>query len=161
MEFTNKKIEQTTEKVRDVLEESNKYPHVKVSNEMEIEAFVGFLYYRGLYCLKNHSLNILFSDRFGFPVFSACMSRMIFEFIMAHMCFDNFEDRAERWQSDRFAAIRDLFEDCNKHFGKSLIPEDYLSLDETLYPMRTQIAFKQYNPDKPAKYGLLQVHQLR
>ena len=36
-----------------------------------------------------------------------------------------------------------------------MIPEDYLSLDETLYPMRTQISFKQYNPDKPAKYGML------
>jgi len=36
-----------------------------------------------------------------------------------------------------------------------LVPGDYLSLDETLYPMRTQISFKQYNPNKPAKYGLL------
>ena len=36
-----------------------------------------------------------------------------------------------------------------------LIPEDYLTIDETLYPIRTQIAFRQYNPDKPAKYGLL------
>ena len=33
--------------------------------------------------------------------------------------------------------------------------DDYISLDETLYPMRTQIQFKQYNPNKPAKYGLL------
>ena len=32
---------------------------------------------------------------------------------------------------------------------------DYLSLDETLYPMRTQISFKQFKPSKPAKYGLL------
>jgi hypothetical protein len=36
-----------------------------------------------------------------------------------------------------------------------LIPGDYLSLDETLYHMRTQIGFKQYNPNKPAKYGIL------
>ena len=32
---------------------------------------------------------------------------------------------------------------------------DCLSLAETLYPMRTQISFKQENPNKPAKYGLL------
>ena len=51
--------------------------------------------------------------------------------------------------------MRELFEDCNTRFGKMLVPEDYLSLDETLYPMRTQIAFKQYNPNKPAKYGML------
>ena len=32
---------------------------------------------------------------------------------------------------------------------------DYLSPDETLYPMQTQISFKQFNPSKQAKYGLL------
>ena len=36
-----------------------------------------------------------------------------------------------------------------------LAPGDYLSLDETLYPMRTQISFKQFNPSKTVKYGLL------
>ena len=30
-----------------------------------------------------------------------------------------------------------------------------MSIDETLYPMRHQIAFRQYNPKKPHKYGLL------
>ena len=30
-----------------------------------------------------------------------------------------------------------------------------MSLDETLHPMRNQIGFKQYNPDKPAKYCML------
>ena len=38
---------------------------------------------------------------------------------------------------------------------KALVPDDYLSLDETLYPMRVHISFNQYNPGKPAKYGLL------
>ena len=36
-----------------------------------------------------------------------------------------------------------------------LVLGDYLSLDETLYPMRTQISFKQYNQNKPAKCWLL------
>ena len=36
-----------------------------------------------------------------------------------------------------------------------MYPSEYLSLDETLYPMRHQIAFRQYNPNKPHKYGLL------
>ena len=30
-----------------------------------------------------------------------------------------------------------------------------MSLDETLYPTRNQFAFKRFNADKPAKYGLL------
>ena len=33
--------------------------------------------------------------------------------------------------------------------------ENFLSLHEKLFPMRTHMSFKQYNPNKPAKYGLL------
>ena len=36
-----------------------------------------------------------------------------------------------------------------------MYPSENLSLDETLYPMRHQTAFRQYNPNKPHKYGLL------
>ena len=60
-----------------------------------------------------------------------------------------------RWQHDRFAAFHKIFEEFNKICGKFLVPDDYLSLDETLYPTRTQISFKQFNPSKPSKYGML------
>ena len=40
---------------------------------------------------------------------------------------------------------------CSAH----VVQSDFLSLDETLYPMRIHVGFKQYNPDKPAKYGML------
>ena len=36
-----------------------------------------------------------------------------------------------------------------------LAPCDYLSLDESLYPMRMQILFKQFNPSKLVKHSLL------
>ena len=51
--------------------------------------------------------------------------------------------------------MRHFFEALNENFGKALTPEDYISLDERLYPMKTQSAMKQYNPDKSAKYGIL------
>ena len=35
---------------------------------------------------------------------------------MKHLCFDDFENRSERWKHDRFAAIRDFFEECNETF---------------------------------------------
>ena len=43
----------------------------------------------------------------------------------------------------------------NSNTSKYLLPSLYLSVDETLYPMRHQIAFRQYNPSKPHRYGLL------
>ena len=33
-------------------------------------------------------------------------------------------------------------------------PDDYIAIDETLYPTRGGISFKTYNKDKPAKYPL-------
>ena len=35
-----------------------------------------------------------------------------------------------------------------------MAPDDFLAIDETLYPTRGGVSFKTYNEDKPAKYGL-------
>ena len=43
----------------------------------------------------------------------------------------------------------------NSNLGKCIAPSEYLAIDETLYPMRHQIAFCQNNPNKPHKYGAL------
>ena len=69
--------------------------------------------------------------------------------------FDDFETRTERWKKDRFAAIRNIFEIFNNNCGKSIILDDLLSIDKPLYPMRNKVAYKQFNPNKPVKYGLL------
>ena len=154
VEYTNRKIEEAI--IR--FENTDKYPYksyVKIIDDVDLRAFIGIMYLRGLYGLNRHNIRVLFSDRHGMPVFGATMSRLRFEFILKYLSFDDHTTREERWKQDRFAAMREFFEKCNINFGKMMIPEDYLSLDETLYPMRTQIAFKQYNPDKPAKYGML------
>ena len=33
-------------------------------------------------------------------------------------------------------------------------PDDYVAIDETLYPTRGSILFKTYNKNKPGRYGL-------
>lgn len=78
-----------------------------------------------------------------------------FKFVIANVRFDDEETRRDSWSSDRFAAFRELFEMFNAQCSKAISPGDYLSLDETRYPMRNQVSFKQFNPSKPAKYGLL------
>ena len=126
---------------------------------VDLRAFLGIVYMRGLYHMNGHRIDTPFSDIHGHSVFSATMSRQRFQFILANLTCDDAEDRSARWQCDRFAAIRYLFEECNKLFARVMIPECYLSLDETLYPMRIQINLdklnRQYNSDKPAKYGML------
>ena len=153
---TNRKVQRTLSKLpENFVAQNSKYTYMKETTIEELYAFIGLYIYRGLYKLSTLSVDKLFSNMYGPPVFSATMSRNRFTFILAHLCFDNESTRDGRWKVDRFAAIRDIFESFNLECMSCLVPGDYLSLDETLYPMRTQISFKQYNPNKPAKYGLL------
>ena len=51
--------------------------------------------------------------------------------------------------------MRELFEDMNERNTRMRHPSPLLTIDDTLYPYCGHIGFKQYNPNKPAKYGLL------
>ena len=119
--ITNRKIETTTDYQRAKgTTDFTKFPHVKEVTVIELKAFFGLLFYRGLYGLTKHSTNILFSDKHGPAVFSATMSRLRFEFLLSHICFGEFEQRGEKWKNDRFAAIRDFFDALNEKLGQAL-----------------------------------------
>ena len=91
----------------------------------------------------------------GHHGFGATMSCNRFRFLLARLSFDDKSERENKWKTDRFAPIREIFEAFNINCAKYMSPEEYCALDETLYPTRIMISFKQYNPRKPAKYGLL------
>ena len=42
------------------------------------------------------------------------------------------------------AAARAIYTIFNSNCAKYLVPSEYMAIDETLYPMRHQIAFRQY-----------------
>ena len=48
--------------------------------------------------------------------------------------FDDAASTSQRWKTDRFAACRDIFEKFNKNCAKNMAPDDFLAIDETLYP---------------------------
>ena len=93
--YTNLWIRDTLEKCQEQVEDSNKYPRLKELDSVELYAFIGLNYYRGLYNLNCHNIKILFSDDKGFPIFGATMSRLRYVFISAHLCFDDFQSRQE------------------------------------------------------------------
>ena len=155
VQSTNKRIQETINKLGDALEDDDTKPFVRTTDAEEIYALFGLFYFRGLLGVNLKAVHRLFPDRYGHPVFGGTMSRNRFSFLSGHLCFDDPSTRRERWVTDRFAAFRNIFEEFNDNCSKHLIPSEYLSMDETLYPMRTRIAFRQYNPSKPAKYGLL------
>ena len=69
--------------------------------------------------------------------------------------FDEKETRAECWRVDRFTALRKIFESFSINCATLRIPSEYLAIDETLYAYWYVVKLKQYNPNNPAKYGLV------
>jgi hypothetical protein len=113
--------------------------HIKITTVEEIKAFIGLLYARGLFSLSHQNYQHLFRDGIGHPIFGAVMSSNRFMFLNSNIRFDAVTSRAERFPSDRFAAIRELFENFNDRCSSVLQPDEYLALDETLYGCRNQI----------------------
>ena len=104
--------------------------------------------------LNMWSVHRLFEAKIGHPVFSATMARERFVFLRKVLRFDDPATRAVRYQTDRFAAFRNIFESWNSRCSQMLVPYDFLTIDECLYQCRNQLGFKTYNPNKPAKYGI-------
>ena len=71
------------------------------------------------------------------------VSEYIF-FILPNLSFDDGKTRADPLKQNRFAASRKLLELFNKQCLKCSRACNYLCIDETLYPTRNQISFKQF-----------------
>ena len=52
--------------------------------------------------------------------------------------------------TDKFACMRELFEDINERNTSMRHHSPLLAIDEILFPYSGHIRFKQYNPNKPA-----------
>ena len=152
---TNNSIREKIQELSDKITNSDKYPFFHLTNEIELKALFGLLYYRALLGLSKVKSSRLFEKKLGHPIFGATMHRNRFTFLLGQLRFDDKASRKQRWRADRFAAIRELFEIFNENCNSSLSPTEYLALDETLYAFRGRIGIKQYNPKKPAKYGPL------
>ena len=155
VQSTNRKIEEVLDDLPEEAVNDSTRPYLRTTTVLEIYALIGLMFFRGLLGLNNHGAKHLFSEKTGHHVFGATMSKNRYAFLTAHLCFDDHTTRRKRWQHDRFTAFRDFFDMFNGQSSRHVVPSEYLSLDETLYPMRNKVAFRQYNPDKPAKYGML------
>ena len=75
------------------------------------------------------------------PIIIVCFFR--FKWILRHISFDGCvasEERAQRWSHDRLAAIRYFYETVNTNWGRPIVPSQYLTIDETLYNLYTQVS---------------------
>ena len=151
---TNNKINRFIEQFREALATS-KYSYVKEVTLPELKVLIGIIYIRTALQLNIFRTRDVFFHESSNDIFQSVMSYNRFAFVLRFLEFDDKDIRPGRWEEDKYAAIRSFFEKVNVNNAKLRVPSPYVSVDETLYPYRGKIGMKQYNPSKPAKYGLL------
>ena len=82
------------------------------------------------------------------------MSLRRFRMLTSLIRFDSKETRNHRRENDKFAPIRELWTIFVRQLPKYFKPADSTTVDEQLLPFRGRCIFRQYMPQKPAKYGL-------
>ena len=112
------------------------------------------MYLRGPLGMNLQRVNYLFTDE-GHYALAPMVSKNRFKFLLSHITFDNHIDQHNNWPTDLFATMRQVWKLLNSNLATFVAPSEYLIIGETLHPMRHQIAFRQCNPNKPHKYGVL------
>ncbi|CAG4970654.1 unnamed protein product [Parnassius apollo] len=74
-------------------------------DETELDAYLGILIFAGVFKSNDESLESLWSEAYGRPIFRATMSLKRFKQISAILRLDKRSDREARKQSDKLAAI--------------------------------------------------------
>lgn len=90
--------------------------------------------------------NVLYAH----PIFGKVMSRNRFEQILRCLCFTKKDDI----KSSRLHKIEQVADHIMQNIQKVYYPGKNLSLDEALLLWRGRLLFRQYIPNKSAKYGI-------
>lgn len=123
-------------------------------DDVTIQAYIGILILAGVYRSHGESIDNLWHDKIGRPIFRATMSKNNFKIITRVLRFDNKVTRQERRATDKLAPIRDLWEKWIINLNVIYSPGENVTIDEQLVSFRGKCPFRQYMPSKPAKYGI-------
>ncbi|UYV69768.1 hypothetical protein LAZ67_7000673 [Cordylochernes scorpioides] len=121
----------------------------------EIRGLIGLTLLAGVGKGGSESTKSLFArDGTGRNIFGAGMNERRFVFLLNVLRFDNRESREERRKDDKLAPIRELWELFIAKCSSLYTPGTNCTIDESLLNFRGRCGFKQYIPNKPAKYGI-------
>lgn len=128
---------------------------VKDTNIDEMSALVGILYMLGYMNSSHQSVEDLWTtDGTAPPFFRLVMSYQRFLILLRALRFNDSSTRVERKAVDKFAPIRELFEDFVRRCMDSYSVGECVTIDEMLENFRGRCSFRQYMLRKPAKYGI-------
>ncbi|XP_020710991.2 piggyBac transposable element-derived protein 4-like [Athalia rosae] len=121
----------------------------------ELHAFFGLLYLLGLYKASHLNLHEYWNTDGSAPdCFRAAMSLNRFRALMTAFRFDDHGDREERKKLVNLAPIREFSSGCMKRCQENYSVGPYTTIDEMLEAFRRRCKFRQYIPNKPARYGI-------
>lgn len=127
----------------------------RYTDTIEIKAVLGLPYMAGINNASHSRISDLWkTDGTGIEFFRVIMNDKRFGFLLRALRFDDKDSRPERQEHDKLAAIREILDLFNENIAANYIPGKFLTVDEMLEPFRGRCGFRQYIPNKPAKYGL-------
>ncbi|XP_015121474.1 piggyBac transposable element-derived protein 4-like [Diachasma alloeum] len=103
---------------------------------------------------KNNTRDLWATDGTAPGYFRTVMSENRFRLLLRALRFDDSETREARKQTDKLAAIRDLWEDITAKFLKMYRVGECVTLDEMMLAFKGRCSFRQYLPMKPNRYRL-------
>ena len=148
VKWTNKIIPQRAAKYK------NKKGGLFLTEADEIRALIGLLIFSGGQRDNHLTTREMFSPKTGPPIYRAAMSEDRFCFLLSCLRFDDKDTRAQRQTTDKFAAIRVIWDIFIGDCGKMYVPHETLTVDEQLLSFHGNCPFRMYIPSKPGKYGI-------
>ncbi|XP_018407155.1 PREDICTED: uncharacterized protein LOC108783160 [Cyphomyrmex costatus] len=149
VEHTNDKIEDVCSKMISQNQNIQTYHHI--TDEVEIKAFIGLLYYSGAWKSSNVNLKYLWDSSKSQTMYRCVMPYRRFEFLLACIRFDKKESRDA---NDHFAPIRNLWDKFMANCESNYTPSSKCTVDEQLLGFRGRCRFRMYIKSKPDKYGI-------
>ena len=100
--------------------------------------FFGRYILRGVLKERDEPLFHFWDEEYGRLIFQETMSRNKFKSIRRYIRFDDKNSRSLQRQTDKFAAIRELWDSVMDNFQKSYFPGANVTIDEQLFPCRAR-----------------------
>lgn len=127
----------------------------KPFTEQEFWAFHGLLITAGVQKQADVPVRELFLDPRSDPIYRSTMSVNRFEEIRSNLRFDDRNTRKDRKESmGKLAPIKGVFDMFLNNLRTPYEPHKELTLDEQQFGFFGNCPVKQFNPAKPAKYGI-------
>lgn len=112
----------------------------KILSNEEFEAYLAVLINAGVHRSNNEHATVLWATTSS-PLYRASMGLNRFREISRFLRFDNPHTRASRLETDKTAAISDIFELLNANLRNNYTPSECLVVDEQLFPFRGKYCY--------------------